>query len=752
MEPEIRHIAKTDFAKHRVVRSDGEVTIDGVYPTREDGYYMVRSRIPGGLVTIEQAEALARFADTYANGVWHIDTRANVEFHGVAESAVVPFVEEIEKTGLTTRGACGDSVRNIVVGSESNLRNGQKLQALVEGLTQQFAGIPQFETLPRKFKMAFYGADDREPLHRVNDLGFLEAGTKDGELLFDVWIGGKLGREARLGDLLARGVPERDVAGLVLAAVHLHDKLSNRKNRARARFSFVLTELGVDEIRTSLLKVWKPTDGGVDLEPRESAKAAPGRLSASGVHSLSDGRFRVRVPVVAGDLTSQEVERITSIAREINAESIQLSVRQNLSLVGVRAADVPLAVSALEELGYPPSGWSGARDVVACPGATNCRKGFVETHGLARAISDTVSNADVPDWAKRFRISASGCPNSCSHPQLYDLGFKGNAGKANGHIVKGFDFLLGGRLYGRTLLGQQVASLLSAEDVTATTTAFAALWNEYGYEDEAFDAFVDRVGLEFVATKLQERVTLEQGEWQTGIPAFDLNAYENELEELHPRDVLRWAVQEFGEDLLVTSALGAGGLLQAQWLREIAPEHPVYFVDTGKHFPETLDYLRELQAFGLDIRTARAGFEEDEFADIYGDELWERDPDLCCQVRKVQVVEQLRKGKRAWVSGIRREQGGSRSEVAAFQSDGTAFKISPLAGWTRKQIDEELRTYGIPPHPLTRQGYSSVGCGPCTQPSLGSERNGRWAGKEKSECGLHLSGSGRFISSAGAEQ
>lgn len=727
MEPEIRHIPKNDFAKHRVVRSDGEVTIDGVYPTRKAGFYMVRTRIPGGLITLDQADALARLALIFANGVWHIDTRANVEFHGVAEADVVPFAEALETVGLTTRGACGDSVRNIVFGSEGDLRNADRIQNLVENLTRQYSGVPEFETLPRKFKIAFFSKDDREPLNKINDLGFVESSATEGALSFDVWIGGKLGKEPRLGDLLVRNLPESDVAGLVLAAVQLHDELSNRKNRARARFSFVLDEFGVDEIRERLLERWAPS-AQVELAPRETATEPAPRLSATGVHALADGRFRVRVPVVSGDLRSQEVLEIVKVARASKAESIQLSVRQNLSLIGILASDVSQTVEALTGLGFAPSGWSGAQDIVACPGATNCRKGFVETHDLASEVSAAIENSNAPDWAKRVRVSLSGCPNSCSHPQLYDLGFRGNAGKVRGSVVKGFELLLGGRLYGRTLLGQKIAFLLSAEDATNTARAFSEIFGEHGQIDEPADAFIDRLGFERVAELLSARVELKQGEWLGELAESPAGG----------RDALRWAVKTFGGELLVTSALGAGGVLLAQWLREIAPQHPVYFVDTGKHFPETLDYLRELQAFGLNVEIAHAGFAEDEFADIYGDQLWQHDADLCCTLRKLQVVQRLRKGKRAWVSAIRREQGGERddTEIVQEQADGT-FKISPLAGWTREQIDAELRVYGLPQHPLTRQGYSSIGCGPCTLPSIGSERDGRWAGSNKSECGLH---------------
>ena len=174
MEPEVRHIPKTDLSKHRVLRSNGEVTIDGVYPEREQGIYMVRVRVPGGVLTLRQANALADLAAEYTNGEWHIDTRANIEFHGVTEAKLVAFVEAIETTGLTTRGACGDTVRNIVTGSETGSAGIARIQRVVDGLTRQFAGKPEFEILPRKFKVAFYAADDREPLHRINDLGFVE--------------------------------------------------------------------------------------------------------------------------------------------------------------------------------------------------------------------------------------------------------------------------------------------------------------------------------------------------------------------------------------------------------------------------------------------------------------------------------------------------------------------------------------------------------------------------------------------------
>ena len=751
MEPEIRHIAKTDFAKHRIVRSDGEVTIDGVYPEREAGIYMVRVRVAGGVLTLAQAFALADFAHEYANGEWHIDTRANVEFHGVTEARLLPFLERLETVGLTTRGACGDSVRNIVTGSETSSASIERINNLVERLTRMFAGNPAFETLPRKFKIAFYAHDDREPLHRINDLGFVEeSGSRASRpdsaaaVHYTVWIGGGLGRAPRLGDLLFRHVPEYAVPGLVAAAVQIHNAHGNRDNRAKARLKFVIEELGLDAVRRLIFERWVPP-AEVDLKPAFATEVAPARFDASGVHVQDNGRFRVRVPLIAGDITGDEIRPLLQAAEAAGATRIDLSARQNFSIPDIDPSRVPALVTELERLGYPPSGWFGARDIVACPGASSCRKGFVETHDFARGLSAALEAAEVPAWAKRLRVSVSGCPNSCSQPQLFDIGFRGNAGKALGKVVKGYDLLIGGRLYGRTLLAQQFASLLSQRDVIRVAVAAVRVFAELAEPSEPFESLIDRVGLYAFARRLRD-TELEQGEWQDAgqiaAPSTDAEAEAAaiQLELREPREILRWAIETYGDSLLLTSALGAGGVLLAQYAKEIAPQHPVYLIDTGKLFAETQAYLRQLRAYGLNLVAVGSGIDEDDFTQTYGAELWKRDPDLCCHVRKVQVMAALRKGRRAWASALRRDQGGERAGANVLQreSDGV-IKVQPLAFVSREWVDEQLRSYGLPQHPLLDKGYRSVGCEPCTQATKAgeSERAGRWVGHNKTECGLH---------------
>lgn len=743
MEIETRFSGKEDYAKHLVRRSNGEVTVDGLYPEKAPGQFMVRVRIPGGRITLAQASALADFAEEHADGEWHVDTRENIEFHGVTTEHVVPLVEAIETIGLTTRGSCGDTVRNIVVGAESlvfdTTGRALDLQSIAEKLSRRFAGNPEFETLPRKFKIGFFSADDLEPLHRINDLGFLEERHESGPSTLSVYVGGGLGREPRLADLFFANVPA-DVTTLyelIVAAIGVFHDLGDRKNRAQARFKFVLEKLGAQQVRELILERWN-APSVVNVRPIEdpaiSGHALATGVASHGSHLQADGRYRVFVPLIAGDLTSDVARLIVAAARHANAEALVLGTRQNIAIVDVPAQNVSALQRELAEIGLAPEGWNGPRDIVACPGSAQCRKAYLETRNFARELAEALDASSAPAWAKRLRIGLSGCPNACTQPHIQELGFRGQVGVVNGKKRQGFDFLLGGQLLGGTRIGEQVARYLSADEVIAVSVATVELFAEQGSARESFRELIARVGIERFTRALSARVRLEYGHWDLTeeTPTEPDSA-------LAPREILAWALKTYGDDLLVTSALNAGGVLLGRWLSELAPRHPIFFIDTGKHFPQTLAYRDELIAFhGLNIITVSHGLGEAEFSDRYGHELWKRDADLCCGIRKVEVLGRLRKGKRAWISALRREQGGERAQTPVFEleQDGVA-KISPLATLTREIIDAHLFAYGIPQHPLREQGYASIGCEPCTQATQGSERDGRWAGSGKTECGLH---------------
>ncbi len=211
-----------------------------------------------------------------------------------------------------------------------------------------------------------------------------------------------------------------------------------------------------------------------------------------------------------------------------------------------------------------------------------------------------------------------------------------------------------------------------------------------------------------------------------------------------PEDILRWASATFAPDAVLTMSFQHEGVVIAHMLRQIAPATPVLFIDTGYHFPETLAYRDRLSTlFGLEVRNLSSVMPRPEFIARHGDDLWDRNPDLCCQINKVEPMQLALRGVRGWINGRRRDQAGTRTGMPIVERLGSGLvKINPLANWHTKTTWEYMEVHGIPPHPLFEQGYASIGCLPCTRPILAGEdeRAGRWAGRGKTECGLHTIG------------
>jgi len=204
--------------------------------------------------------------------------------------------------------------------------------------------------------------------------------------------------------------------------------------------------------------------------------------------------------------------------------------------------------------------------------------------------------------------------------------------------------------------------------------------------------------------------------------------------------VLRWAGMTFGDDFAVTSSM-ADGLL-AHLASEAMPGVQVVFLDTGYHFAETLG-TRDWIAAQLPVRVVtveppQTVAEQDA---RYGPRLYERDPDLCCGLRKVRPLADALSGYAAWASGVRREESAARNDTKLVDWDDKRemIKINPLAAWTRDDVDDYIDEHGVPVNPLVELGYASIGCAPCTRPVAPGEdpRAGRWAGLAKTECGIH---------------
>lgn len=224
---------------------------------------------------------------------------------------------------------------------------------------------------------------------------------------------------------------------------------------------------------------------------------------------------------------------------------------------------------------------------------------------------------------------------------------------------------------------------------------------------------------------------------------FELKQLARRFEPASVKELLEWAASQFGPKLVMTSSFGPEGIVLMDKLAQVSPQTPIIFLDTGFHFAETYqlrDRLRD--RYDLNLIEQQASLSVEQQAALHGERLYERDPDRCCQLRKVEPLHAALQGYDAWLSALRRDQSPTRAQIAKVEWNAkhNLVKLNPLAGWTRGQVWDYLLRHELPYNPLLDDGYTSIGCAPCTRRvAVGArERSGRWAGTQKLECGIHL--------------
>ncbi|MGE6697778.1 phosphoadenylyl-sulfate reductase [Hyphomonas sp. NPDC076900] len=225
-------------------------------------------------------------------------------------------------------------------------------------------------------------------------------------------------------------------------------------------------------------------------------------------------------------------------------------------------------------------------------------------------------------------------------------------------------------------------------------------------------------------------------------PAARLARLNAELRTASAQEILRAAIsREWPGELTYVSSFGAESVVMLSLIAEVDPSLPIVFIDTGMHFPQTLDYKDEvIERLGLTgVREITPNETERKVLDPKN-MLWKTDADACCALRKVRPLEPALEGFGAWITGRKRFHGGARMSLPVFEYADGRYKVNPLASWTQADVDAYLAEKNLPRHPLVSQGYPSIGCWPCTKPAAdpSDPRSGRWAGQQKTECGLHV--------------
>jgi phosphoadenosine phosphosulfate reductase len=218
------------------------------------------------------------------------------------------------------------------------------------------------------------------------------------------------------------------------------------------------------------------------------------------------------------------------------------------------------------------------------------------------------------------------------------------------------------------------------------------------------------------------------------------------LEDGSPQDILRWAVDVYGEDLTLSVSFGnPEGMVLLDMLSRMTDKAQVFTLDTGFLFEETVRFREEImERYPLPLKVLTSGLTVEEQVERYGPELYSCAPDLCCEIRKIEPQRRFLRDYGAWVTGIRRDQTAQRASapIVTFDEHFGVAKIAPLAAWSTDEVDEYVRRYDVPLNPLLSMGYRSIGCEPCTRPVAPGEdaRAGRWPDMDKTECGLHFVG------------
>ncbi|MFA5891225.1 MAG: nitrite/sulfite reductase [Actinomycetota bacterium] len=512
---------------------------------------MVRAKIPQGVLRAEHLDALADIAERYSRGYGHVTTRQNIQFHDVALENLPVVVRMISSVGLTTREACGDTVRNVVSCPLAGVCPNEAFDVTRTGeeITRHFLRSPLGQDLPRKFKVALSGCGVDCGQAAINDVGLLAAARPgadgDVELGYRVVVGGGLGADPHGALILEDFVALDDVLVTVESVLRVYerffDQFGDRSKRTHARMKFLVQRMGIDAFRAAVreererLGCAAGTDRGrvatqeaecarQEAERARQAAALPSGVSAGSpsesLESPKDpgfarwrslnvlaqkqpDRFAAWVNLPLGDITASQLRALAVFARDTGAE-LRTTIRQNLVARDLDEFAVATLWQTLAAAGLAEAHHHAAGDVVSCPGADTCSLAFTASRGLATAIRDALRAAGLAE-VQGVHINISGCQNSCSQHLTGDIGLMGFARRDDeGNEAPAYRVLVGARVQdGSATFGHyavKVAARRGPEAVVRLVSRFAS----ERIEGESFADWVRRIGTEDVESSLAD--------------------------------------------------------------------------------------------------------------------------------------------------------------------------------------------------------------------------------------------------------
>jgi sulfite reductase beta subunit-like hemoprotein len=504
---------------------------NGIYGQRQGGHnQMVRVKVPYGSLTPDQLDMLGHVAEEYSRGWGHITTRQNVQVHFVPLERVPAVMRDLASVGLTTREACGDTVRNV---QGCHLAGACPYEVLdisawAEATYQHFLRHPLAQRLPRKFKINFSGCDTDCGQAMFNDVGVVASSRTldDGsaEAGFRVFVAGGLGANPHPALALEDFTPREDLLATIEAIIRVFSNHGNRDNKLRARLKWLVDTMGWEELQARILKerhflvASSSWPGGVPAIVEKLGDGPAGRAEgavptpmgqgtlvtirktdpydrweeANVVRGSAKGTVSAYAWAKLGDVTSRQFRALAAIQREFGAE-VRVTNRQNLVFRGLTESQLLRLHERLAAIGMAEPGAELSRDVVACPGADTCNLAVTQSRGLADAIGARLEEEGLAEVGG-VRTNISGCTNSCGQHHASDIGFMGAERRAHGKAAPGYQMLLGGYVGQTQIEFGRKALRLPARNAPEATVRVVRRYAEEREAGEAFHLWLDRVG------------------------------------------------------------------------------------------------------------------------------------------------------------------------------------------------------------------------------------------------------------------
>lgn len=458
----------------------------------DDRYFMLRVRIDGGRLSVEQLRVIADISNIYGRGTADVTDRQNIQLHWIEIEAVPDIWKRLEAVGLSTTEACGDTPRVILGCPLAGIDTEEVLDgtAQINEIYDTYIGDPAFSNLPRKFKTAVSGCPAHCTVHEINDIAFVGVVNEQGEKGYDLWVGGGLSTNPMLAKRLGVFISPEQVTPVWGGVIGIFRDYGYRRLRHRARIKFLVNDWGPEKFREVLESEYLGhalPDGPAPEQPRG------GRRDHVGVFPQKDGNFYVGFAPKVGRLDGDRLHLIADIAERHGSDRVHTTVEQKMVILDVAPDRVDSLVAELEanDLRVNPSTFR--RQTMACTGIEFCKLAIVETKATAADLIDELEQR-LPDFKEPLTINVNGCPNSCARIQVADIGLKGQlVVNDKGEQVEGFQIHLGGSLGVNPGFGRKVRGLkATAEELPDYVERVVRNFEKQKNEGETFSGWVQR--------------------------------------------------------------------------------------------------------------------------------------------------------------------------------------------------------------------------------------------------------------------